>query len=85
MLKAQLSVASSKAVTVEWKVENRETDIVTKSYLRINRKKATDYKLSSQRLLELLRSQKLGNNCLYHFYRPVYFSQFPVIRECAGG
>ena len=86
MLKTQLSVASSKAVTVSEKIES-QTDIVRKHYFRINRKKA-DYELFSQRLLLLLRSQKLGGNypinsiALPENRRNC--GQFPVIREYAG-
>ena len=85
MLKAQLSVASSKAVIVEERIES-QTDIVIKYYFQISRKKA-DYKLFFQRLLQFLRSQKLGDNYSNRIYNKIldrdWFSAHLFVMESA--
>ena len=64
-------------------IENR-TDILTKYYFRINRKKS-DYKLFSQRILLLLKTLKLGDSysvtSIILFEYGGNFGQFPFIRQ----
>ena len=64
-------------------IENR-TDILTKYYFRINRKKS-DYKLFSQRILLLLKTLKLGDSysvtSITLFEYGGNFGQFPFIRQ----